>query len=224
MSRRLRAAHLAYLVRPTLLHRLIGPMLERLSEYDWQKTGEGPAPATVKHRIVRNYAKAHQIKIFVETGTFLGDMIEAVRKDFDIVHSIELDDTLHDRAKKRFAAHENIHFHKGDSGKELPKLVSTLHKPSIFWLDAHWSRGVTARGDLDTPINAELNSILNETNLEQIVLIDDARLFGIAKDYPTVEEIREEVIRRRPEWDALVSEDVIHVGPRTMLLLPDEAV
>lgn len=218
MSRRIRAVHLAYIVRPTFLHRLLGPILERLSELDWRRNGEGPAPASVKHRLIKDYAKAHGIDVFVETGTFLGDMIEAVRGRFDEVHSIELDGKLHRRAKRRFANASNVHLHEGDSGRVLPDLVAKLDRPALFWLDAHWSRGVTARGDLDTPINSELAAVLDQDVLQHLVLIDDARLFGIAKDYPTVAQIRAAVTARRPDWDVRVSEDVIHVGLRTMLL------
>lgn len=218
VSRRLRAVHLAYIVRPTILHRFIGPALERISEHDWNKYGEGPAPASVKHRLIRRYAKAHGIKLFIETGTFLGDMIEAVRGNFDEIHSIELDVKLHKRAKRRFAGAQNVHLHQGDSGRELPKLVAKLNQRVLFWLDAHWSRGVTARGDLDTPINSELDAILEKDTVESVILIDDARLFGTAKDYPTVSQIREAVTAKRPDWDVIVSEDVIHVGPRALLL------
>lgn len=218
MSQQIRAAHLAYIIRPTPLHRLLGPALERLSEADWRKTGEGPAPASVKHRLIRDYATAHNFKLFVETGTFLGDMIEAVRDNFEKVHSIELDSKLHERAKRRFVSAANVYLHQGDSGRELPKLVATLDRPALFWLDAHWSRGVTARGNLDTPINAELGAILDQENVQHVALIDDARLFGFAKDYPTVAQIRAEVTARRPDWDVRVSEDVIHVGALHMLL------
>ena len=219
MIRRIRAAHLAYVVRPTFLHRLLGPPLERLSERDWRNTGEGPAPASVKHRLIRDYASAYHFRNFVETGTFLGDMIEAVRDDFEELHSIELDIKLHRKAVERFAGVPNVRLHLGDSGLVLPDLVHALGKPTLFWLDAHWSRGVTARGELDTPISAELDAVMRDETMQHILLIDDARLFGVAKDYPAVEEIRHAVTKRRPDWSVLVSEDVIHVGPSAMLLI-----
>ena len=220
MSRRIRAAHLAYILRPTPLHHVLGNLLERLSERDWERTAEGPAPASVKHRIVKRYAKAHDLKVFIETGTFFGDMIESVRGEFDETHSIELDLTLHRKACKRFANAPSVQLHCGDSGRVLPDLVTRLNQPALFWLDAHWSKGVTARGELDTPISAELAAVMDHGVERHIVLIDDARLFGVAQDYPTIEEIRIAVGEHKPDWEVRVIDDIIHVGPRSMLLLP----
>lgn len=218
MNRHLRAGHLAYVIRPTPLHRFLGPALERLSERDWVRTGEGPAPASVKHRLILDYATSLGIKTFIETGTFFGDMIDAVRHAFEEVHSIELDHRLHARACKRFTGVRNVHLHQGDSGRVLPELVAKLDRPALFWLDAHWSRGVTARGDLDTPVSMELASILEHGDADHVALIDDARLFGVAKDYPTVEEVRSAVTATRPNWDVQVFSDVIHVGQKKSLL------
>jgi hypothetical protein len=145
-------------------------------------------------------------------------MIEAVRNDFDEVHSIELDTKLHRTAIQRFAGASNVRLHQGNSGLVLPDLVHAINQPALFWLDAHWSRGVTARGDLDTPISTELDAVISDDTKNHILLIDDARLFGVAKDYPSIEDVRNAVTARRPDWSVLVSEDVIHVGPSAMLL------
>lgn len=218
MSPSFPAAHLAYIIRPTPLHRLLGPLLERLSERNWERTGDGPAPASLKHRVVREYARRYAFRVFVETGTFFGDMIEAIRSDFDQIHSVELDEKLHRRATRRFAGAGEVRLHQGDSGRVLPLLVETIRQPALFWLDAHWSRGVTAKGELDTPVSLELETVIRHPTPGHIALIDDARLFGIAKDYPTIEQIREAVAAIRPDWDVRVANDIIHVGDRAMLL------
>lgn len=224
MSRSFRAAHLAYIVRPTPLHGVLGPLLERLSERHWERTGEGPAPASLKQRVVREYAHRHGFRTFVETGTFFGDMIEAIHRDFDRVHSVELDEKLHRRAVRRFAGTGNVALHQGDSGKVLPGLVDTLREPTLFWLDAHWSRGVTAKGDLDTPVSLELETVIRHPIEGHVALIDDARLFGAAKDYPSIDQVRSAVAAMRPDWDVRVADDIIHVGARDMLLVRlDEA-
>ena len=51
----------------------------------------------------------------VETGTFLGDMLAAMRDDFDSLTSIELSEELHSRAKRRFAGDPKITLLHGDS-------------------------------------------------------------------------------------------------------------
>lgn len=218
MSRSFRAAHLAYIVRPTPLHRLVGPLLERLSERHWERTGEGPAPASLKQRVVREYGHRHGFRTFIETGTFFGDMIEAIRRDFDYVHSVELDKKLHRRALQRFEGAANVALHQGDSGQVLPALVDTLRQPALFWLDAHWSRGVTAKGELDTPVSLELETVIRHPVDGHVVLIDDARLFGLAKDYPTIDQVRGAVAAMRPDWDVRIVDDIIHVGARDRLL------
>jgi hypothetical protein len=42
----------------------------------------------------------------------------------------------------------------------------------------------------------------------------------MARDYPTIDEVRAQVAVERPDWDVRVAEDVIHVGPRRLLLAP----
>ena len=47
---------------------------------------------------------------------------------------------------------------------------------AIFWLDAHWSGGETYGINDECPLIEEIK-IINNTKLNHIILIDDARLF-----------------------------------------------
>ena len=50
----------------------------------WYKMGmHPPAPRPLKQKIIKNYANKFLITFFVETGTFLGEMVYATRKIFD---------------------------------------------------------------------------------------------------------------------------------------------
>jgi hypothetical protein len=80
--------------------------------------------------------------------------------------------------------------------------------PCLFWLDGHFSAGVTARGDVDTPIVAELDSVLGRSGWNDVVLIDDARLFGQG-DYPSLSWIQQRVADARPGWRFQVRDDII---------------
>jgi hypothetical protein len=40
-------------------------------------------PHAVKQRVVREYAKRHGLRLLVETETYLGGMVYAVRRIFD---------------------------------------------------------------------------------------------------------------------------------------------
>src|SRR5439155_12039483 len=57
----------------------------------WEAMGRvGPPPHAIKQRTLRLLADQYQLRVLVETGTFYGDMIEAMRKRFDAIYSIEL--------------------------------------------------------------------------------------------------------------------------------------
>lgn len=66
------------------------------------KAAPGPAPHSVKQRAVAELARAHGAKIFVETGTYRGDMVAAMQPNFDKLYSIELSPELHRAAVRRF--------------------------------------------------------------------------------------------------------------------------
>ena len=155
----------------------------------WNKQGHsGIVPHVIKQNRILQFKKLYDINILVETGTYLGDMVWAQRNNFDQVFSIELDRRLATSAQKRFMKNKNITIIEGDSGKVLPKLIPQITEKAIFWLDAHYSGGITARGEKDCPILDELKTILS-TQIEHIILIDDARHFIGERDYPTIEGI-----------------------------------
>ncbi|PYT09203.1 MAG: hypothetical protein DMF60_03045 [Acidobacteria bacterium] len=181
---------------------------------EWEHCGRlVPPPDALKQRTVRQYGERFSLKSFVETGTFLGDMVDAVRGGFKTIYSIELDSALFEKAKTRFSTNKNIALFRGDSGDLLPQILRDLREPSLFWLDAHYSCGFTARGDLDTPILAELASILQHDIPGHVILVDDARCFNGEHDYPTIERLREFVLGRRPELAMKVEDDIIRIHP-----------
>jgi hypothetical protein len=174
---------------------------------------DGPPPHAVKQAVIRTYARRHGTRILVETGTFLGDMVEAMKLDFEHVYSIELSPQLFDKAKARFHDAPNVTLIQGDSGHAIKDVLSRLKEPALFWLDGHWSDGITARGDRDTPVREELDAILATGALPHVILIDDARLFGADPAYPTIEELRKQVSARRPQLELAVDTDIIRIAP-----------
>ena len=86
------------------------------------------------------------IRILIETGTFFGDMLAALRENFDSLMSIELDDALVKKAKQRFSDEPKIAILHGDSAHVISEVLASLHEPALFWLDGHFSGGVTAKG------------------------------------------------------------------------------
>lgn len=141
-------------------------------------------PHEVKAYIITKYAKDFNMDTLVETGTGFGAMIALVLDDFEEIHSIEMQPNFHAHSKERFKGQSKVHLYLGDSGEKIKEVLAKLTKPSLFFLDAHYAGPGTARGDLDTPIMAELEAILTAEH-RHTVIIDDARLFGKDKDYPS---------------------------------------
>jgi hypothetical protein len=170
-----------------------------------------PPPHKVKQLIIREYARRHGIRVFVETGTFRGEMLDAVGDLFHRMYSIELSTELYAKAREKFRGRRDIELIQGDSGEELGKILPALREPALFWLDSHYSGGVTAKGASETPIFTEIAHILDAQDLRHVLLIDDARLFGANPDYPSIAELSEFIMSRRKDASITVEDDVIRV-------------
>lgn len=179
---------------------------------NWQRRGKpNPPPYSVKEAVVKGYAKKFSIDTFVETGTYFGDMVYAMKDTFNKIYSVELDDNVYKKAKERFARFPHIQIIQGDSGRALPNILSLITEPALFWLDAHYSGGITARGDLDTPIMKELQHIFNNSIHDHVILIDDARHFRGQNGYPTLKELQSFVFQRYPGSVFEVKNDIIRI-------------
>lgn len=200
------------ILKQTILYDIVKRIREKKGLQDWERRGKiPPTPHLIKQEAVKEYARRFSIRTLVETGTYLGDMIDATKGEFNRIFSIELDKNLYERAKKKFSKFRHISIIQGDSGEVLPKILDDITQPCLFWLDGHYSGGITAKGDSVTPIMLELKYIFGHPSDRHIILIDDARLF-IGKDgYPTLEEVRKFVAEIRPGWSFEVKDDIIRI-------------
>jgi len=180
---------------------------------NWKKNGRPiPPPHIVKASILKQYAYKFSTEIFIETGTYRGDMILEMKHFFNQIYSIELDKNLYLRAEEKFDNTTNIYILQGDSSMILPDLLNKIEKKCLFWLDAHYSGGITARGNLDTPIMLELKSIFSHKIKDHIILIDDARCFNGSHNYPTIQDLRNFVKKERPDnWVFEIRDDIIRI-------------
>jgi hypothetical protein len=179
---------------------------------NWVEKGKPiPPPHLIKQETVKEYARKFSTQILIESGTYLGDMVFAMKDIFSQIYSIEIDSDLYMRAKERFANVQNIHIIKGDSSKVLPDILTSIRQLCLFWLDGHYSGGITAKGDLDTPILEELKHVFAHTIKDHVILIDDARCFIGQKDYPTIKALREFVAKERPNWVFEVKDDIVRI-------------
>ena len=174
----------------------------------WLKNGcQIPPPHYLKQITIKEYQERYGYAILVETGTYLGDMVEAQKKNFKKIISIELSVDLFEKAKKRFRNDKHIQILNGDSGKILPAVLEGINNPAIFWLDGHYSEGITAKGEKESPIIEELDAILKYRNLNHILLIDDARSFVGNGDYPSIEELKEYIRTKNVNYQIDIKDD-----------------
>ncbi len=68
-----------------------------------------PPPTIVKQLVIRQYAWQYGLKTFIETGTYRGDMVDAMRPYFDQIYSIELGKKLYRQARRRFRVKTGTH-------------------------------------------------------------------------------------------------------------------
>ena len=106
-------------------------------------------------------------------------------------------------AQKRFESlQDKIHLYQGDSAIQLAGILKQVSGRALIWLDAHYSGKDTARGEMDTPIMAELDLVARQSLEKHIILIDDARGFGIDPAYPDFQAIADFAKKRGYHFDA----------------------
>ena len=198
--------------KQTFLGSLVRAARDRKAIRSWQAQGQpAPPPPAYKQAVVKRYAQEFHLKILVETGTYQGEMIAAQERNFSQIHSIELDEELSQKAKTKFAALPHIAVVQGDSSLKLAEILKNTRGPCLFWLDAHYSGDITARGSIDTPIVQELEIIFSRSNKEDVILIDDARCFNGTNDYPTLEKLQQFVLAAKPGAKFEIVNDIIRV-------------
>ncbi len=149
--------------------------------------------------------KDSSIKIFVETGTHAGWMIDKIGDKFERVYSIELDDSLFSAAAERFKDKRNVRLYHGDSAILINDILKDLDDRAVFWLDAHGSGEITAD---NAPVVKELESIFAHPLKSHLIFIDDARHF----DRKTIYKIKQ--ITKTNHYNFLIEDGVFELTPK----------
>src|SRR3989442_9290928 len=92
----------------------VGNAVQRARHLWWIVRGRPvPPPPLVKQRTLLDYGRRYGLVRLIETGTYRGDSIWALRDSFSEIHSVELDRTLYENAQPRFKGLEHVHLHLG---------------------------------------------------------------------------------------------------------------
>jgi len=139
----------------------------------------------------------------IETGTHLGYTSSKCSSACKNVHTAEIDESLHNRAKANCKGLNNITLHLQSSDEMLVKIGTGEIKtepPYVFWLDAHLGNSEL---ELEQKIlKRELEVIKANFKKEDIraLLIDDSCGLTLAPDLMSVQECYDTLLEINPNF------------------------
>jgi hypothetical protein len=114
---------------------------------------------------------------------------------------------------RRFRNYPQVQIIRGNSGDILPELMPKIGDRALMWLDGHYSGGMTARGEKESPVFRELDAVFRNNLPHHVILIDDARLFIGQRDYPTMEELEGFISKQDQDYSMRTETDIIILTP-----------
>jgi len=166
-----------------------------------------------KQQILLEIGWSYNCSTFIETGTFLGDTIEIMRRYFDRVVSVEVSRELYNLNKQRFEKRKNVFLYQGDSGELMSEMLEHKTGRALFWLDAHYSGPGTARGAKECPLTAELESIAKYPRNDHCILIDDKDALTGKNDYPPLHQVKEMLLQINPNFEISEKNNILIALP-----------
>jgi hypothetical protein len=179
----------------------------------WKLRGEPVrSPHLLKQRTVKEYAQRFGLRVLVETGTYYGEMVAAMKNRFTEVYSVEYEHALAVRAQKKFARSSHIHIVEGDSQKAIPEIIASLRQPALFWLDAGYYGWAGLQGDKQR-LTTEFEAILRDHRFRHVILMDDARGLNGQNGAPTVHQLKQHIESAFPGRKVEVKHDILRITP-----------
>ncbi len=176
-------------------------------------------PVESRRAVLRDYGQLYGLNVFIETGTHMGGTPMALKDDFKELHTIELGESMFQRARDMLRPYSQVTCWQGDSAEVLPKVLDAIDSPAVVWLDGHHSGPGTARGPVDSPIRDELR-ILFDDGRSHVILIDDMRCFDGGSEhglephyacYPSISWLRKQA--EANGYDFIVQDDIARLTP-----------
>ena len=175
-----------------------------------------PAPSRVKQAAIFSFGLAYDSNVLVETGSFTGATPHALKDCFSYIYTLEASRILFETAKKRLAHLDHVSCLNGHSlsaqHSSLSKLSSSEPAKVLFWLDAHYSGGITSSNAGLCPLLDELNYIIHH-HRNACIIIDDFRLIKTKEPgYPSENEIQQLIYASH---NSIVRTDMLVAIPRS---------
>jgi len=170
------------------------------------------SPHLLKQKVVREYGERFGLQTLVETGTYYGEMVAAMKSHFERIYSIEYVPELASRATRKFARDEHVRIFCGDSRLVMPEVLALLEGPALFWLDAGYYGWVGIRTN-EQRLSAELEMILSH-RFPHIILLDDARGLIGRDGIPSVADVKSYVESTFPQRSVEVEYDIMRITLR----------
>ena len=180
---------------------------------------KSPAPNIVKWKVMKRWGGR---ETWIETGTYVGETTSQLSKESKFVISLEPEPTLYENAKQKFRNSKNILLLNGTSELKLREAVFLARQRNpvdiSFWLDGHFSEGLTFLGEFECPVIIELQVIAEVLSNEQplTILIDDVRCFSrtneVVRGYPSLSYLVEFADKHNLFW--VIEHDIFVMSNR----------
>lgn len=161
-------------------------------------THSGYIPGVLKSKRIAEFFDLNDCKIFIETGTYIGDGVQWAidTNKFEHIYSVELSKLSYDMSYNRFKDTKNVTLFHDNTLSFLDDLLPTIDsdKKTVIYLDAHQSNNqlTTYISAYPVPLLQESKIILDKfSNLDNLlVIIDDEGCWSVEMINSLVEMYR----------------------------------
>lgn len=141
-----------------------------------------------------NTLKKYLNPVFIETGSGLGDGIQAaIEAEFNEIWSVDSSYESFNHCANRFKWVDMVFMIHNDSISGLKEILLSGAVQCTFWLDAH--------NENDYPVLAEIEQIAKHSIKTHTILIDDLRMFPEDKNGLTVDQIKAKILEINPKYE-----------------------
>lgn len=159
-----------------------------------------------KFHILNSARKRSGSRQFIEVGTFLGVTTARCAKVFEKVYTIEISESLYQKAKRFLASRKNVEIFLGDGREWTLKLLQRSDvKDVLIFLDGHYSGGITGTAEVPEPALDELETLHDYRDKISAIVIDDFRTFGTQEGVPPKSTLLKTLEKLFPESDYEIS-------------------